>query len=52
MGPTRASTLANRITEAEFIEMRTHGPKIREELTALLIGLRRDNDRATNRSAG
>ena len=28
------------ITEAEFAEMRTHGPKIRADVEALVAGLR------------
>ena len=32
--------LAELITEAEFADMRTHGPKIRDDIAALLAGLR------------
>ena len=38
---TRASrTELLRVTEAEFAEMRTHGPKIRADVEALVAGLR------------
>jgi hypothetical protein len=30
------------MTPAEFTEMLAHGPKIREDVAALLAGLRRD----------
>jgi len=46
--PSFKRGLKDRITEAEFIEMRTHGPKIRDELAAVLLGLHRESDRATN----
>jgi len=46
--PSFRRGLRDRITEAEFIEMRTHGPKIRDEMAALLVGLRRENGRGTN----
>ena len=31
------------ISETEFSEMRTHGPKIRDDIAAHLAGLRRDS---------
>jgi glutathione S-transferase len=46
--PSFRRGLRDRIAEAEFIEMRTHGPKIRDEMAALLVGLRRENGRGTN----
>ncbi len=38
--PSFKRGLRDLITEAEFAEMRTHGPKIREDVAALLAGLR------------
>jgi ganglioside-induced differentiation-associated protein 1 len=38
--PSFRRGLRDRISEGEFAEMRTHGPKIRDELAALLAGLR------------
>jgi ganglioside-induced differentiation-associated protein 1 len=46
--PSFKRGLEDRITEAEFMEMRTHGPKIRDELTAVRLVLHRENDRPTN----
>jgi glutathione S-transferase len=40
--PSFKRGLSNLISEAEFAEMRTHGPKIRDDVAALLAGLRRD----------
>ena len=38
--PSFRRGLSDRITRAEFAEMRTHGPKIRDELAELLAGVR------------
>lgn len=46
--PSFKRGLKDRITEAEFNEMRTHGPKIRDELTTVLRELHREDDRVTN----
>ena len=40
--PSFKSGLSDLITEAEYAEMATHGPKIRDELAALLADVRRD----------
>jgi ganglioside-induced differentiation-associated protein 1 len=40
--PSFRRGLYDLISEAEFAEMRTHGPKIRNDVAALLAGLRRD----------
>jgi glutathione S-transferase len=39
--PSFKSGLSDLVTEAEFIDMRTHGPGIREDVDALLAGLSR-----------
>ena len=41
--PSFKRGLHDLISEAEFAEMRTHGPKIRSDVEKLLAGLRRDN---------
>jgi glutathione S-transferase len=41
--PSFRRGLFDLISEAEFTEMRTHGPKIRDEVAARLAALRRDN---------
>ena len=41
--PSFKRGLHDLISEAEFTEMRTHGPKIRADVEKLLAGLRRDN---------
>jgi glutathione S-transferase len=41
--PSFRRGLHDLISETEFAEMRSHGPKIRDELAARLAGLRRDN---------
>jgi glutathione S-transferase len=41
--PSFQRGLRDLISEAEFAEMRAHGPKIRDEVAARLAGLRRDN---------
>jgi hypothetical protein len=38
--PSFKRGLSDLVSEAEFAEMRTHGPKIREDVAALLAGLR------------
>jgi glutathione S-transferase len=38
--PSFKRGLSDLISEAEFAEMRTHGPKIRDDVAALLGGLR------------
>jgi ganglioside-induced differentiation-associated protein 1 len=38
--PSFKRGLSDRITESEYAEMRTHGPQIRDELAALLAGVR------------
>jgi glutathione S-transferase len=40
--PSFRSGLSDLITEAEYAEMRAHGPKIRDDLAALLTGVRRE----------
>lgn len=40
--PSFKRGLSDLITEAEFAEMRTHGPKIRDDVAALLTELRRE----------
>jgi glutathione S-transferase len=40
--PSFQRGLRDLISQAEFAEMRTHGPKIRDDVAALLAGLRRD----------
>jgi glutathione S-transferase len=44
--PSFKRGLRDRMTEAELTEMRTHGPKIRDGVAALLAGLRQANGRA------
>jgi glutathione S-transferase len=44
--PSFKRGLSDLISEAEFAEMRTHGPKIRDDVAALLAGLR-DGKRAS-----
>ena len=46
--PYFKSGLSDLISEAEFAEMRTHGPKIRDGIAAHLATLRRDADAARN----
>jgi ganglioside-induced differentiation-associated protein 1 len=46
--PSFKRGLYERITEAEFEEMRTHGPKIRDDLARLLSDLRRDTAEPAN----
>ena len=41
--PSFRRGLHDLISEAEFAEMRTHGPKIRADVEKLVAGLRRDN---------
>jgi glutathione S-transferase len=41
--PSFRRGLHDLISETEFAEMRTHGPKIRDDVAARLAGLRRDN---------
>jgi glutathione S-transferase len=41
--PSFKRGLQDLISEAEFAEMRTHGPKIRADVERLVAGLRRDN---------
>lgn len=48
--PYFISGLYDLISDAEFIEMRTHGPKIRDGLAAHLATLRRDAAAAPNKS--
>jgi hypothetical protein len=38
--PSFKRGLRDRVSEDELAEMRTHGPKIRDELAALVTGLR------------
>ncbi|HZW05263.1 MAG TPA: glutathione S-transferase domain-containing protein, partial [Candidatus Nitrosotalea sp.] len=38
--PSFKRGLHDRVSEGELAEMRTHGPKIRDEIAALLVGLR------------
>ncbi len=45
--PSFRRGIFDRITQAEFAEMRTHGPKIRGELATLLAGLRQVEVAAT-----
>ena len=45
--PSFKRGIYDRITKAEFAEMRTHGPKIRDELATLLAGLRQVEVAAT-----
>ena len=40
--PSFKSGLSDLITETEFSEMRQHGPKIKDDVAALLAGVRRD----------
>jgi hypothetical protein len=40
--PSFKRRLYDLMTPAEFKEMQAHGPKIREDVAALLAGLRRD----------
>jgi len=40
--PSFKSGLSDLITEAEYAEMRVYGPKIRDDLAALLTGVRRE----------
>jgi glutathione S-transferase len=49
--PFFKSGLRDLISEAEFSEMRTHGPTIRDGIAAHLIALRRDAAGAPSRSA-
>jgi hypothetical protein len=37
--PSFKRGLSDLISDAEFAEMRTHGPKIRDDVAALLAGL-------------
>jgi hypothetical protein len=41
--PSFRRGLRDLISEAEFAEMHSHGPKIRDVVAARLAGLRRDN---------
>jgi glutathione S-transferase len=41
--PSFRRGLRDLISATEFAEMRSHGPKIRDEVAARLAGLRRDN---------
>jgi hypothetical protein len=49
--PSFRSGLHDLISESEFSEMRTHGPKIRDDIAAHIAGLRRDGARPAGRSA-
>jgi glutathione S-transferase len=46
--PSFRSGLYDLISEAEFAEMRTHGPKVRDGIAAHLVTLRRDSAAAAN----
>jgi glutathione S-transferase len=49
--PSYRSGLHDLISETEFIEMRTHGPKIRDDIAAQLTALRCDGAVAAGKSA-